>query len=768
MTAASYHWTRPLGTVAIAIAFTVAAMVAGFSTALERFVEPARFSLLRHDASKTLMVVEMDAQSAAAIKCWPWPREYYAKVVNNLRHAGAASIIFDVDFSSSSTPDGDAAFANALAQSEGLVALPTFAQRAESGEMRSIDTLPLPVFRRHATLASVSIAPDEDGTVRQAPFGTVTEGTPRPSLSAFIAGRSGAADSFFPIDYSIRPHSIGRLSFVAVRDGRFDPKLVRGRAVLIGATAIEMGDRYATPGLGVIPGVIVQALAAETLISGSPVSGSWVASIAFAAILGLALSGRRSGLSLSIATLGLLPLFCGSGVAIYALTRHSYPLAPGILLIAAVAVISGARITMERFKAQRLADEQTSLPNRPAMLVAHKDCEARFVAVATIHNLDIMAAVLGQAAVGNGIVRIADRLRLAASDAAVYRLSDKSLGFTLSANDDHEDVLLGLRAVLLHPLDIGDRKIDASITVGVAWPDPTSLDAALTRAMLAAEKAYAQGRFWMEDDTDLEDLEQSVSLMGELDAALLCGDVQVHYQPKVLLSCDRIVSVEALVRWFHPTRGAIRPDRFIPLAEQSGRITSLTLHVLERTMHDLSTWRTAGHDLTAAVNISAGLIAVPSFNHSVHALLDCEIVPPNALIFEVTESAPLANPQAAIAALQRLRDRGVGISMDDYGTGQSTLSYLRTLPLSELKIDRSFVENAHRNRNDAAMVRSTVELAHELGIKVVAEGIEEIGCLDFLRSVGCDTAQGYLISRPVAAKDIPVLLASLPTLYAAA
>ncbi|RZM18730.1 MAG: EAL domain-containing protein, partial [Sphingomonas sp.] len=169
-------------------------------------------------------------------------------------------------------------------------------------------------------------------------------------------------------------------------------------------------------------------------------------------------------------------------------------------------------------------------------------------------------------------------------------------------------------------------------------------------------------------------------------------------------------------------------------------------------------WRSIGLDLTAAVNISAKLVTATRFNADVRTLLARDHVPIDRLIFEVTESATLADPQAAVAALVALRDLGIGISMDDYGTGQSTLTYLRTLPLSELKIDRSFVQHAHVNHKDGVMVRSTIDLAHDLGLKVVAEGIEDADCLAFLRAAGCDMAQGYHISRPIPAAALVELL----------
>jgi diguanylate cyclase len=163
--------------------------------------------------------------------------------------------------------------------------------------------------------------------------------------------------------------------------------------------------------------------------------------------------------------------------------------------------------------------------------------------------------------------------------------------------------------------------------------------------------------------------------------------------------------------------------------------------------------------ITAALNISAPLLLSDSFSAALLYVLQCADVPASSLIFEVTESAAISDPERAQAALLAYRELGISISMDDYGTGQSTLSYFRTLPISEVKIDRSFVAAAHRDRGDAILVRSTVELAHELGLKVVAEGVEEQATLEFLRTIGCDLAQGYLISKPVPRDRITALFA---------
>ena len=741
-----------------ALAIAIAASVSGIAGVLDRALDPLRFQLLSLAASGKVVVVEMDAASIAAIDRWPWSRDNHARIVDRLREAGAASVVFDVDFSSASDRAGDLAFAAALHRSPGLVALATLAQGAQMGADRQIDSLPIPILRDDAALQSVSIAPDTDGTIREAPFGTITDSTPRPSLSAYVAGRSGAADDRFPIDYSIDPGTIPRLSFIAVRDGRFDPHAVAGRNVVIGATAVEMGDRYATPRWGVIPGVIIQALAAETLIAGIPHSGSGVVAILVALALSVAILRARTPARIALASVATIAGLIGAALVAQRGASIVFPVASGLLLLVGTLAGRYAQHVLGRFRQQRLVDDETGLGNRKAMVAALALRPALRLAVAHVADLDSLVAVLGHSGERDLVLRVADRLRLASRDGTIFRLTDRLLAFELSDQDTIHDTLTGLRTVMLQPVEVAGRRVDVALTIGVADGDGAAADACLTSAALAAEDAAQAGVFWRETIADMAVLERRLSLMGDLDDALANGQIEVHYQPKLALAHDRIASVEALVRWRHPDRGFIGPDQFIPLAEQTGRVAPLTLFVLERVVADLAHWRSIGIDLTAAVNISAKLVTATRFNADVRALLARETVPIDRLIFEVTESATLADPEAAAAALVALRDLGIGISMDDYGTGQSTLTYLRTLPLSELKIDRSFVQHAHLNHKDGVMVRSTIDLAHDLGLKVVAEGIEDADCLAFLRDAGCDMAQGYHISRPIPAAALIELL----------
>ena len=736
----------------------VAMMLSGVGNSLDRVLMPLRFDAVDRTASGKVAIVEMDAESAARIKRWPWSRSHYAQVVDRLRRAGAASIVFDVDFSSPSDAAGDRDLAAALVRADGLVALPTFGQDAGSNDRRTIDALPIPLLRDHAALASVSVAPDDDGQVRAMPLATVTDGIPRPTLSAFIAARAGTAGQTFPIDMSIDPGTIPRLSFIAVRDGHFDPAMVRGRNILIGATAIEMGDRYATPQWGVIPGVVVQALAAETLLRGVPTAG-WrplMVLLAALAVMGMAVS--LSAVRACVIGSGAIMLL-GTGVLI---AQHRfqlyYPIATALAMIASAGVACAIREVFARFDTQRSIDEATGLPNARSLLRRSSGDGVAVLAAAQIDNYDELSAVLGAQGVATVMLRVSERIALIADGQAVYRTADHQLSFVMTADQVIDDTLDGLRAMLLQPVEVAGRRADVTVSIGVATGQLARLERLLTDATLAAEAARAADTFWQRAATDLDGLERSISLMGELDEAIAAGEIDVFYQPKYDLRDDRIASVEALVRWRHPVRGFIGPDLFIPIAERTNRIAPLTLYVLSRVLRDLADWRVRHPHVTAAINISAKLLSAGGFNSDVERIVAASGVPTGALVFEVTESAAMSDTATAIAALHHYRKLGIAVSMDDYGTGQSTLTYLRQLPLNELKIDRSFVQFAHQNRQDAVLVNSTIELAHQLGLKVVAEGIEDPECLDLLRSYGCDLVQGYLISKPIAIGDLLLLL----------
>jgi EAL domain-containing protein (putative c-di-GMP-specific phosphodiesterase class I) len=226
------------------------------------------------------------------------------------------------------------------------------------------------------------------------------------------------------------------------------------------------------------------------------------------------------------------------------------------------------------------------------------------------------------------------------------------------------------------------------------------------------------------------------------------------FQPQANLSDESVGGVEALARWNHKDRGALLPEAFIPMAEHTGLIDSLTDLVLERALEQVRVWAAAGTALTVAVNVSARSLRHVTFTERLRALLDGSGVAPESLVLEVTERALMADPERTLHNLDRLCALGVGLSVDDLGTGQSSLAYLRRLPVHEVKVDRSFVTRMATDPNQAAIVGTIVQLGHRLGKRVVAEGVEDEHAWQVLRRLGCDLAQGYWICRPGSAAQL--------------
>jgi diguanylate cyclase len=737
---------------AAAIAAACLAMITPIGVSIDRALAPLRFSIFNRSASGDVVVVEMDARSASAIKRWPWSRSNYATVVDKLRAAGAATIVFDVDFSSASDQAGDAAFAASLSRAEGLIVLPTFAQSAGSADRRSIDALPLPMFRDHAALASVSVSPDGDGQVRALPFATITADMPRPSLSAYMAHRSGTADVQYPIDMSIDPASIPRISFIDVQAGNFDPAAVRGKNVLIGATAIEMGDRYATARWGVIPGVVIQAIGAETLFRGIPREDSAAVPMLLAAVAALVILAARKRIAIAATAIASVIGVAAFVVASQHVLQIIFPLAPALVTLFWITTLCAGRDVADRMRQQRIVDDATGLPNRRAMVADLATQQEFAIATARIAEYDKLAAALGSGGTAELVKRVRDRISVLCGGLTIYRIDDRVLAWEATVDADQIATRTEqLRAIMVSPIEVEGRKIDVSLVVGFAKAEAGNAADTIANASMAADLAMTSGTEWhVHDAGDATSARTEVSLLSDLDAAMVAGEVTVVYQPKLDLRTGDITSAEALVRWTHQTRGVLRPDYFIPVVEKANRIDRLTIYVLTCVIADMQYWRAHGRKMRVAVNLSAVLLESTRFIKELNALISDADIDHTDLIFEVTESATMRAPERAIAALDLFKNLGIAISVDDYGTGQSTLSYLKKLPLDELKIDRSFVEFAHQNRGDAVLVRSTIDLAHELGLKVVAEGVETEECLEFLRSVDCDMAQGYLISRPIA------------------
>jgi len=255
---------------------------------------------------------------------------------------------------------------------------------------------------------------------------------------------------------------------------------------------------------------------------------------------------------------------------------------------------------------------------------------------------------------------------------------------------------------------------------------------------------------------------ERLALMADLHRAIERNQLSLVYQPKLTLESGEITGVEALARWRHPKNGLIPPDQFITLAERSGFIKPLTLWGLEAALTQSRSWSEGGIDVPVSVNLSARTLHDGSFPGRIEELLKNHRIAPEQLELEITESVIMVDPARALDILIRLNDMGISLSIDDFGTGYSSLSYLKKLPVKAVKIDKSFVIQMTHDQNDAQIVRSTIDLAHNLGLKVIAEGVENRQVWDRLLGLGCDEAQGYYMSRPLPAPNLTEWLTESP------
>jgi len=741
-------------TLALAGLVGLAFAVTGAGDGLDQALKNQSAGWRQRPASGEVHIVEIDARSIAAFKRWPWPRSIHAAAVDRLRESKAALIAFDVDFSSPSDPKEDAALAAALRRAGGSVILPTF--RRTNGA----DAAPLPQLAAESFLAAANVVTESNGELRSMPFAVEVFGSPRPSLASMVAERPGGAGEYFEIDRSIDPATIPRHSMADLVAGRISPGALAGKRILIGATAVETGDRYGVPRHGILPGVVAQALAAETLLAGTPlapVGGGW----SLALVLGLCalcLRLRRTSLfAFAFAAVGLAALFLVPPAAAW--LGVDAPVAPALIALAVAAGAGAAGRAGSRRRETSLADAKTGLPNLAALELDCRAMPAATVAVARIDGFADLLSALGPDGSSNLVRAVAERLAFAASAARIYRIDEVGLAWVEPEEAELDERFDAIDAVMRAPFAAG-RSVEVRTHFGAARGAGAAARQLCADAGLAALHAAERGHRWqLFTPEDLEQANWRVSLLAELDSALAGGELWNAYQPKLDLRTGRIHAVEALVRWDHPERGTLVPDSFIPLVEQHGRAADLTLHVMAQALADAAAWSAGGRKLGVAVNISATLLHDHAFLHRLEQLLQASGFPAGRITLEVTESAAMADPESAAVALEGWRRLGVGVSIDDYGTGQSSLSYLQKMPATELKIDRSFIAAMTAGPRDRILVRSTIAMAHELGLAVVAEGVEDEICLELLREMGCDQAQGYGISRPVAADCVAAFAA---------
>jgi diguanylate cyclase (GGDEF)-like protein len=455
--------------------------------------------------------------------------------------------------------------------------------------------------------------------------------------------------------------------------------------------------------------------------------------------------------------------------------RISFVLLGGLallyLLLFRIVARASSRLRRQAAENEYLAlhDPLTDLPNRSlfhdrAGQAIRSAQRSRAAVALMILDLDRFKEINDTLGHHNGdllLKQIGPRLRAALRDSdSIARLGGDEFGVLLPQIDDGNDAVAvaeKIRQALREPVALNGITLDLAATVGIAvYPDHgDDVETLLQRAdvaMYLAKEDHSGCELYLPERDEYSPAR--LALVGELRRAIDGGELVLHYQPKVELRSGRVAGVEALVRWEHPERGLLFPDEFVPLAERTGLIRELTLVVLEAALSQLRAWQDDGLRLSVSVNLSARDLLDLELPETVERLLREHDLPADRLELEITESVILADPMRARLVLNRLSEMGVELAIDDFGSGYSSLAYLKRLPVKQIKIDRSFVMNMEQDENDAVIVRSTIDLGRNLGLMVVAEGVESEAIWSDLARLECDLAQGYYLSRPVAGQAL--------------
>jgi diguanylate cyclase (GGDEF)-like protein len=544
-----------------------------------------------------------------------------------------------------------------------------------------------------------------------------------------------------------------------------------------GRTWTLIGLGFAT--LAIADSIYLFREAEHTYTAGTILDALWPAGLVLLTFA--AWSRPRGRVAVRFEGLAILAVPCAFAlVALFLLIRSNYVhlgLVSESLATAAI-LAAGARFALTFNEVRRLSeirdrqartDDLTSLANRRQFYTmldgAVEGCRSRGASFALlIIDLDRFKEfneTLGHHAGDLLLAQIGPRLQSVVREDSIARLGGDEFGLIVRDAASAETVAERIHETLLKPFKVEDLSIAVRASIGIAvYPrDAASLDTLLQRAevgMHQAKQTHSRHAFYAagSDHSSREQLQ----LAAELPDAIAKQQLVVYYQPQVDLVTGSCRGVEALVRWRHPEHGLLGPDRFIATAEQTGLMRELTASVLEQALRQQQTWLKAGHDVTVAVNVSATNFTDAGFLPDLRDQLHRWRTPPHMLRLEITESVLVAEGPRVRAAIDSLAELCVGLSLDDFGTGFSALSYLRDLPVMEIKIDRSFIEAMTTDKDTATIVASIIALARNLGMDLIAEGVEQLEQLELLRTFDCPVVQGYYFSRALPADSLEALL----------
>ncbi|MFC0204826.1 EAL domain-containing protein [Novosphingobium soli] len=742
-------WAKPRVRIVFWAALTGLLMgVSGAGLPLEDYLRTLRWMSRTQPAGGDIVVVLQDSRTLIELGVNDTTHGNDADAITHLFRAGAKRVYFGRSFSTPGAPQDDAKFLAALKAHRGKVILGAAVD--SNGQMGNYAAkIPLPAYREYAGMASVLVKHRPLNLTVKLPYSSGSPVGQIPSISASIAGVTrGPEDLYFP-DFSIAVGSYPTLSYIDVIRGRLDPGAVRGKDVLIVPAAVAFNDIHSIPGQELsAPGGYFHAIGADTLRRGIPREYRWFP--AYLLVLIVIVSGLGRGRVLDAYRFTGLVAVLGAAPFLLDLVSIQIEVVPAFC-VALVAVIRMR--TLDRVEEAGETNTGSGLPSVQALRNS-TDLSARILVALKIRNYGGIIGSFAEHVEAQLAKEIVRRIRISDESVLIYHEGGMFVWLSsIRSSFDLFENLEGLHRIVQNGIQVGGIDIDLSFNCGIDSEFDRALSSRVASAMQAAEEAVRSDELVCQHDGRKQEAQWEISLLTSLDRAIDNGEVWVAYQPKLDLRSNRITGAEALVRWTHPDRGPIGPDKFIRIAEEFHRIERITRFVINDAVRVAVELERSGYEMTMSVNISAQLLRNAGLPGMISEILAVHGLSPNRLILEITETDRLDRSSRTFQMLQRLVQSGLRLSIDDFGTGNATIDYLRYLPASEVKIDKTFVSSMEGSKEDLLLVQSIIEMAHSLDRVVVAEGVETAQALELLENLGCDLVQGYHVSRPVPFRD---------------
>ncbi|MXO73934.1 EAL domain-containing protein [Altererythrobacter aerius] len=705
---------------------------------LEDAFRAVRAMVREHPADQSIVVVNVDEYSLSVLGGNEPRRSDDAKLLDNLFAMGAKRVFFDRAYADLSTPAEDAKLVEAFKRYRGRVfvgAVPNV--KRISGE--NLNLKPNPYFAPHVNIVSILGQEGPLGLAIRFPTESKIGGEAKPSLSAELANVR-LPEQMYRIDLAIDHATVPTMHYLDLLNGDIDRAAVAGKDFVVSPPSRMTYDFHPIPFQQKVAGAILHAVGAQTLKKGVPIESGWIMPFLVACAFLLYQARRVRPSRTQFAAVAGLLLIVPLGLDFLLINVDIFA------AICALA-IGGVRFHMLDRMSYR---GSTDLRRIETAIDMRSDSGTEVLAI-KLRNFATISANLAAEQVDELLGKVQARLRATQPDAEF--LFEKDTFVWLQPRVDGElleDHLRGLHALFNINITVGAHSPDVATAIGADTNYSSPLRERIESAIQCAEDAARAGRIFMISEEDIvEDRAWRLEILSELESAIRHNEVEVLYQPKVSLKSGAIIGAEALLRWRHPVRGMIDPSKVIKIAEEHNRVDMITRFVLNRALSQARAAIAADPAFRIAINISALDLRDPLFTRQLRQLLKAYRVPAGNLVIEITETAPIDNDEVVAAVFAEIKAMGVKLSVDDFGMGHASLHYLRRIPADEVKIDRSFVSGMDNCAEDAALVRSAIEMIHSLGRIAVAEGVERPVLVQRLHEMGCDAAQGYHFSKAI-------------------